>query len=209
VVFEQMDRSRDAAIAAAAHDADAVADAGQLDRAGWRWPLHRPLVQAALDAGAVITGGNFDRDFARQLARDGLDLAPELQALVRTTPWSEAQEQTLRRAIEAGHCGMLPAAAVGPMELVQRSRDAALAQAMLKAPEPRVVLIAGNGHVRGDIGVPRYLRAAGVAATDIVSIGFVETGDDSLAAQFDQQQVTAAAARPDPCAAFKPPPGAP
>lgn len=206
VVFEQMDRGSDAALAAAPRDPEAVADAGRLDRAGWRWPLHRPLVEAALAGGAAVRGGNFDRDLARRLVREGLAAAPaDLRTTLETVPWSPAQDGIVRQAIETGHCGMLPAHMAAPMAVVQRGRDAALAQAMLAAPEPRVVLIAGNGHVRSDVGVPHYLRAAGVAATDIAAVGYLEEGDDAQAPLFDLQQVTAPAQRADPCASFKAP----
>jgi uncharacterized iron-regulated protein len=206
VVFEQMDRGSDAALAAAAREPEAVADAGRLDRAGWRWPLHRPLVEAALAGGAAVRGGNFDRDLARRLVREGLAAAPaDLRTTLETVPWSPAQDGIVRQAIETGHCGMLPAHMVAPMAVVQRGRDAALAQAMLAATEPRVVLIAGNGHVRSDVGVPHYLRAAGVAAGDIAAVGYLEAGDDAQAPLFDLQQVTAPAPRADPCASFKAP----
>jgi uncharacterized iron-regulated protein len=89
------------------------------------------------------------------------------------------------------------------MSLAQRSRDAVMAQAMLnarKAGAQRVVLIAGNGHVRRDLAVPLYLQAAGVPASDILSVGYLEaTGD---VAPYDQVQRTAAAEREDPCKAL-------
>lgn len=202
VVFEQMDRASDAALAAAPRDPEAVADAGGLDRAGWRWPLHRVLVEAALAGGATIAGGNFDRDLARRLVREGAAAAPaELRIALETVPWSAAQDETVRGAIEQGHCGALPPDRVAPMALVQRLRDASLAQAMLRAPEPRVVLIAGNGHVRKDLGVPHYLRAAGVASSQIVALGFVEDRDASM--PFDLRQLTPGVERPDPCEGFR------
>lgn len=208
VVFEQMDRASDAALAAATRDPEAVADAGRLDRDGWRWPLHRPLVEAALAGGAAISGGNFDRDLARRVVRQGIAAAPaDLRTAVDAVPWSAAQDETVRAAIEDGHCGALPADRVAPMALVQRLRDAALAQAMLRAGEPRVVLIAGNGHVRSDLGVPHYLRAAGVAPRDIVAVGFVEEGDAAM--PFDLQGATPRVPRPDPCAAFRQAPPVP
>jgi uncharacterized iron-regulated protein len=89
------------------------------------------------------------------------------------------------------------------MALGQRARDAAFAHAMLDAPPgARVVLIAGNGHVRTDLGVPRYLRAAGVAASDIAAIGYVEQGDDD-AAPYDARRIGPRAARTDPCTALR------
>src|SRR5215831_11225755 len=52
VVLEQFDLERDAAliaVQAAGGDAEKLADAGRLDRKGWMWPLHKPVLDAALD----------------------------------------------------------------------------------------------------------------------------------------------------------------
>ena len=205
VVFEQMGAVHDAAIAAARRNAEALAVAGRLDRDAWRWPLHRPLIEAALAGGATIAGGDLERDQVRAIVRGGLDAAPAdiRRTLADDASWGAADQQALQRIVEAAHCNALPASQVAPMALAQRARDAALARAMLRAPPgTRAVLIAGNGHVRNDLGVPHYLRAAGVAPSAIVAIGFVERGDDE-AAVYDAVRVTAKADRTDPCAAFR------
>lgn len=205
VVFEQMARAQDAAIAAAPRDADAVASAGRLDREAWRWPLHKPLIEAALAGAATVRGGDLGRDEVRAIVRGGIDAAPaDLRAtLAGDASWSATQERSLQSMIEAGHCNALPPDRLAPMALAQRARDAALAQAMLRAPAAtRVVLIAGNGHVRRDIGVPHYLRASGVMPAQIVAVGFTEQGDED-SAPYDTRQMTARAERTDPCAAFK------
>jgi uncharacterized iron-regulated protein len=73
-----------------------------------------------------------------------------------------------------------------------------MAQAMLQAPPAeRVVLIAGNGHVRTDLGVPWVLREAGVPAHDIVAVVYLEEDDPALPA--DRIVRTVRAQRPDPC----------
>jgi uncharacterized iron-regulated protein len=206
VVFEQMARTHDGRIAAAPRDADAIADAGRLDRAAWRWPLHKPLVEAALQGGATVHGGNLERDAVRAIVRGGLDAVPAdlRSALSADAAWSAADDEALRRLVDAGHCHMLPASQLPAMTLAQRARDAALAQAMLQAPAgTRVVLIAGNGHVRTDLGVPRYLRAAGVPDSQIAAIGFVERGGEHDDAPYDERRTTAAVDRPDPCAALR------
>ena len=228
VVFEQIDREHSAAIAAlapaSARDVDAVIDAGRLDRRGWGWPLHRALFAAALAGGARVVGGNVGRaeatlivsggaarlpdDLRRWFADDGSDGGrPEAR-------WTAAQAAQLRRDIDEGHCGALPAAMLVPMALAQRARDAGLAAAMLAAPAgTRVLLIAGNGHVRSDTGVPHYLRSTGVAAQAIVTVGSLERtspSDRSAPAGLDNYDfvaVTDAQRRADPCAGFKAPTG--
>jgi len=209
VVFEQLPASRNQALAAqqrqAPRDVDALVDTGQLDRKGWRWPLHRPLLEASLAGGARVQGGNLSREDLRKLMREG-DAAwpPELLALAQRTPWSEPQQRAMLKAIDEGHCGALPQAMHEPMARAQRARDASLAQAMLvarAAGAERVVLIAGNGHVDRELGVPRYLEAAGVAPSRIRAVGYVEAGP-SGSGRFDERVETPAAEREDPCKAM-------
>ena len=217
VVFEQIDRQHNAALAAAPRDTEAVVSAGQLDKKGWGWPLHRPLFDAALAGGATVVGGNLSRAEASSVVRGGVALAPvELQRWLAApeaasaalpSAWTPAQDAELRHQVDAGHCSALPASIIAPMALAQRARDAALAVAMTAAPPGvRVVLIAGNGHVRRDIGVPHYLSAA--QADGLVSIAFLEGGiDGAMVADgpYDQAWFTTPVERPDPCASFHPP----
>jgi len=61
------------------------------------------------------------------------------------------------------------------------------------------VLLAGNGHVRRDLGVPRWLE--GSASARCLSVGFVEEGEAAaLAPAFDALVVAPPARRDDPCA---------
>ena len=213
VVFEAIDRGRDGAIAAAAAAAapdddaraEAVAGAGQLDRAAWRWPLHKPVIAAALAGGARVVGGNLPRIEARAIVRGGVEAAPpDLRQRLAATPWSAAQRAALEALIDRGHCGMLPSAMWPAMALAQRARDAALADAMLgAAASERAVLIAGNGHVRSDLGVPSVLRGAGVPAHEIVAVVYLEEGDEAVPA--DRVLRTPATARSDPCAPLRAP----
>lgn len=213
VFFEQFDREHDAALREAQRggaDADALARAGRLDKA-WRWPAHRPLVEAALAARLEVRAANLSTADARRIAKAGVlgaDDAPLMEILARAD-WSEARDRAMRTAIVDGHCGMLPERTVPGMALAQRARDAALALALTGSAGP-AVLIAGNGHVRRDLGVPAYLpRDAAV-----FSLGILETrpgeadprtyarGADGGAA-YDVIWFTAPHPRPDPCEAFK------
>lgn len=204
IVFEQFDRAQDLALAAAPREAEALVEAGRFDRKGWRWPMHKPLLDAALAGGATIVGGNLERHIARRVVREGTAvLPPDVAALQAGAPWSDAQQLALEREIDDGHCKALPQDMHAGMALAQRARDAAMARAMLDARAAgaeRVILIAGNGHVRRDRAVPLYLRAAGVAATDIESRGYLEPDGD--AGLYDTVVRTAAPARDDPCKAL-------
>jgi uncharacterized iron-regulated protein len=207
VVFEQMDATRDdelrAARGASPTDSTAIALAGGLDAKAWRWPLHQPLFDAALAGHAELAGGNLPRERIRAVVRDG-SVPAELRALLDAPGWTAEQQRDTEIDIAQGHCGALPAAQIAPMALAQRVRDASMAHAMLVAPAgSRVVLMAGNGHVRRDRGVPHYLRAAGVPAGDIVTVAWLEDDEAEAAGVYDLSQRTAREPRPDPCAAFK------
>ncbi|HSC24127.1 MAG TPA: ChaN family lipoprotein, partial [Casimicrobiaceae bacterium] len=64
VVMEQFDLDHDAALRAAQRrhaDAERVASAGSLDRKGWQWPMHRPIVAQALASDLPLRPGNLSR----------------------------------------------------------------------------------------------------------------------------------------------------
>lgn len=229
VVMEQMSRDRDAALAQALREPpvtlDQVLQAGQFDRKAWGWPLHQPVLDVVVKRGAGLRGGNLERDVVRRIVREGDTAWPsDLLALRNRTAWTDDQQQTLVRDIQDGHCGAMPASMLPGMVNAQRARDAAMAQALLQARSggaKRVVLIAGNGHVRRDVAVPVYLQAAGVAASDIESIGYLEpSGPEerragiasspsatssaaSATVPYDRIELAPAPKREDPCAAFK------
>ncbi|MGE5169066.1 MAG: ChaN family lipoprotein [Rudaea sp.] len=220
VVFEQFDLDHEAALRDAQSqrvDAERLADAGHLDRRGWRWPLHRPIVEAALAAGLPIHAGNLSRAALDAAQRSSRKPDAAWYARLRATSWSEAQARTLHDDIVESHCGQLPASVVPRLVLAQRIRDAAMAQALVDdATADGAILIAGNGHVRADLGVPVYLHARGLpdANASSVSVGLVEaTPEDERRADFaqavardrgvfDYLWITAPASRDDPCAAF-------
>ena len=219
-VMEIFDFGHDAEIAAAqarADDADALATAGALDRPAWGWPLHRPVVAAALAAGLPIRAANVGRDELMALARKRD--AGRWQARIAVTPWSERDDATMKRDIVDAHCGALPERAVPAIAFAQRVRDAAMAQALADAAREAggAVLLAGNGHVRRDLGAPRYLLASELprGPADIVSVGFIEATADEIrdiafqrtlhdtGGEYDFVWFTPPTPRPDPCAAFE------
>ena len=177
VYFEQFDRPRDAALREAQRagaGADALERAGQMDP-GWRWPLYRPLVEAALAANHPVRAANLPNADARRIAKAGV-LAPgdaSLADALAHSGWSDTLERALRAEIIESHCQALPERAAPAMALAQRARDAAMALALAAAPG-NAALLAGNGHVRRDLGVPRYLPQGSVA----LSVAFLEVRED-------------------------------
>ena len=79
--------------------------------------------------------------------------------------------------------------------LIADARDQFMARKLQENAQRGVVLLAGNGHVRADIGVPHWLAPAVRARSE--AIGVPEEGDTVTA--FDSRVFTPAQARPDPC----------
>jgi uncharacterized iron-regulated protein len=119
---------------------------------GWPWATYGPVVMAAVRAGAPVYGGNLPRSQMRAAMGNA--------ALEDRVSSGVLQEQ--REGIRSGHCNLLPESQIGPMTRIQLARDEAMAQTTVAAVEKAgagktVVLVAGNGHVRRDLGVPLYL----------------------------------------------------
>ena len=203
VVLEQLELARDANLGEAQRrgaDADALADAGGLDKRAWRWPLHAPVIDAARAAGLPLHGGGLPVSALRTEARDESPANAAWRSRLAAARWGEREDVALRNEIAASHCGQIGTALVPRMAQAQRWRDAAMAEAVVRAATADgTILIAGDGHVRRDLGVPRYLPLG-----ETVSVGFVEAPDASADddAVFDYVWYTEAAPREDPCAAF-------
>ncbi|MDP3168269.1 ChaN family lipoprotein [Hydrogenophaga sp.] len=122
---------------------------------GWPWATYGPVVMAAVRAGAPVLGGNLPRSQMRAAMGNA--------ALEGRIGSAALQEQ--REGIRSGHCDLLPEGQIGPMTRIQLARDDAMARTTVAAVEKAgagktVVLVAGNGHVRRDLGVPLYLPKA-------------------------------------------------
>lgn len=186
---------------------EAWLDAHGFDRTGWRWPLHRPVVEAARAHARSIWGGGVARERLRAVVRGGIGEAPERQRrLLERAPLDSAGRAALDAELVAGHCGRLPDTMVPGMRAAQEVRDAALSEALLSAVTTGPAwLIAGNGHVRSDLGVPRLLRVAAPEA-DVVVVGFLErrsggAPERAELGRYDYVVVTPPAKREDPCRA--------
>jgi uncharacterized iron-regulated protein len=176
-------------------DADAlIAAAG---RGGWNWDHYRPFIALALEQGLPIVAANLSRDEVRRVMKDGL-AAEGFDARV-----PEDILSVLSSGIEASHCGMVDGATARRMALGQVARDQFMARVLEAQPPGGAVLLAGNGHVRTDVGVPRWLSAEARQRSE--AIGMLEAGDETRA--FDRRVYTAPQPRGDPCAAMRGQPG--
>jgi uncharacterized iron-regulated protein len=209
IAMEQLDREQQAEIERARRerpgDAQHVLDLAAAHSSGWSWAFYRPFIELALAFDVPLIAANLSSADATRIVRGGYAAVFDAASLAElgldrpiTPDWQTAQESE----IDAGHCHALPRSSWPAMARVQFARDAVMA-AFLRGHASGVVLLAGNGHVRRDLGVPRWLSAADQAR--LFAVGFLEEGaPKGLAADFDVVVHTARAERSDPCAAFAP-----
>jgi uncharacterized iron-regulated protein len=184
----------------------------------WAQFDYRPLFDAALKTKMPIYAGDVPKSVIRQAAKQGeAAIAPDERTRLKLDlPLPANQQDAILTELEASHCGMMPKTAFGRMAFAQRLRDATLAEAAVAAHDARdsAIVMAGNGHVRGDRGIAWYIRqrAPGVK---VVTVALVEVEDgktDPTAyvpldpegrPAVDYVVFTPKHDRPDPCDAFK------
>lgn len=204
IVAEQLDEGRrtDWARAPGEPLEKRLSTAG-FDAAGWQWPLHEPLFAGLAEARIDVVGANINRNLARRIVREGSPALPApVAAALAASPLSPGAEATLDADLLDNHCGQLPASRVPGMRLAQRARDAAMALGLTTLPERPAILVAGNGHVRGDYGVPALLARLRPGAR-IINIAFGEEGKAADAGTaYTHLWTTPAVHRDDPCKGF-------
>jgi uncharacterized iron-regulated protein len=185
------------------------------DTSGWpAWAIYRPVFVAALRAGERIVAGNPSRERTRAIGRAGVSAlgSEERRSLRMDEEFSPAVAQALISELQEGHCNLVPLARLPLLALVQRFRDATMADRMLHTGRADgAVLIAGNVHIRRDRGVAWYLERRGVKPEAIVSLALLEVipGKTDAAAYVPRDPTgnpavdfvwfTPRVDRPDPC----------
>ncbi|WP_457334139.1 ChaN family lipoprotein [Rhizobacter sp. P5_C2] len=201
LLMEQFDRDRQPDIdrlrAAAPAPTAAALIAAAGGGPGWNWAFYSPFVQLALDHGLPIVAVNVSRADSRQVISKGL-ADTGFSAEVPEAIWAAHTGD-----IEDSHCGMIDAATARRMAGAQVARDQFMARSVEAYAERGVVLLAGNGHVRRDVGVPRWLADRTRARSR--SVGYLEDTDAPPAGAYDRVVVTPAQPREDPCAAMRKP----
>lgn len=188
------------------------------DKLGWPdYKIYEPIIAAAIDGHLVVTPASPPRAENRKISTEGLGALPDGEAgrLALDRPLPEALAEDLAAEIEESHCGMLPKQAVPNMSLVQRLRDARMADALMVSEWKGAALIAGNGHVRRDRGVPWYLAQRNITDNSIAVVRHIEVEEGKTAPK-DYDLVGGAATaladfvvftprqpRPEPCEEMK------
>ncbi|AUH49566.1 iron-regulated protein [Chromobacterium sp. ATCC 53434] len=118
-------------------------------QAGWPWALYGELAMTLLRAPYPLLAANLDRDQMRAyyLSRE----RPQGRATRDPRAASRLEE-----VIRSEHGGKMDDGMMASMLAVQQQRDRRMAERLLAAPKP-ALLIAGAYHVRRDVGVPLHL----------------------------------------------------
>lgn len=210
IAMEQFDRERQADLDRAMRtctNADCVIQAAAPARTGWDWAHYRPVLELALREKLPVVAANLSRADAGTVMKQGPAALFDTDELRRLGLLSPAPDllSAQRREVAEAHCGALPPSMLGGMAMAQLARDAVMAGTIANAarvpgasaPRP-VVLLAGNGHTRRDIGVPRWLKPAA-----ILSVGYTE--QPAPPGAYDRDILIPPAPREDPCKAFQVP----
>ena len=128
--------------------------------AGPKWAWYEPIAEAALASDAQIVAADLGIAEKRAAFVQGAQAFPS--AFVQRTglgePWPAPMMVSLQDELRAAHCDQVSGRVVIGMMRVQRARDAMMADRLaVTAGKGGGLLIAGNGHVRNDRGVPWYL----------------------------------------------------
>jgi uncharacterized iron-regulated protein len=199
-----IDRARRERPSDAQHVIDLAVPPGKQVGGSWNWGFYRPFVALALEYDVPLIAANLSNADTARIVRGGFaavfdDASIAMLGLDRpvAADWQAAQE----REIDAGHCHALPPAMWPRMARAQFARDAVMAHTLRQHANGGIVLLAGNGHVRRDHGVPRWL---GIDQRRVFSVAFLENDDDATpVSAFDAVVRTGVAKRNDPCAQFE------
>lgn len=161
---------------------------------GWDWSVYGALVSEALRQPYPLLSANLERSEIMSIYQQ----RPTLPAGTSTTP---AVQDALFADIRESHCGLLPESQLPAMLAVQQQRDRRMAERLLAAPQP-AVLLAGAFHVRKDLGVPLHLADLGAGQGTAVLV-LAEVGKDVAAGSADYVWYTAALPEQDHCAKIK------
>ncbi len=184
-------------------------------KSGWPdYAIYQPIIEQALHEQIVVIPATASRDLTRKVSAGGFQAvgSGEVARLALAEELAPGPAAALNAEIADSHCGLIPERAFPAMSGVQRFRDATMADALLSVSESKGgILIAGNGHVRRDRGVPLYLVRRGVPADAIMVVAHVEIepGREDAASYVPRDPDGKSAAdyvvftprltRPDPC----------
>ncbi|MBS3187006.1 MULTISPECIES: ChaN family lipoprotein [unclassified Pseudomonas] len=161
---------------------------------GWDWQLYGPIVREALQHHVPLLAANLSPTEMRQAYRH-----PAVMSGTHSN--APAVRAALLEQVKQGHCGLLPESQLPAMLAVQQQRDRRIAERLLAAPQP-ALLLAGSFHVRKDLGVPLHLADLGATGESKVVL-LAEAGEQVKSGMADFVWYTAAMPEQDYCAQLR------
>lgn len=157
---------------------------------GWDWDLYGPIVRFALSQPYPLLSANLTTAQIRAIYANP-------PALSGSRSNASSVKDELLQQVSDSHCGLLPQAQMPAMLAVQQQRDRRMAERLLAAPEPSM-LIAGAFHARKDVGVPIHVLDLGAPEAPTVLL-LVQQGSEVNAAMADYVWYTPVMPTPDYC----------
>ena len=178
------------------------------NKKAWSWPVHEVLYQRFEELRLPIFGGNLSQEDINNIyVGKRFSQSDTLTPIVKRSALDRQSKDKLFNDLVLGHCGVVEEDLLSFMFKVQRLRDASFAYIASKVAP--AIVIAGNGHVRRDYGVPQILKKMS-PNSNVISIAFLEidklskTTDNLIKKLFkdtdtDYIWLTEPVSRVDPC----------
>ncbi len=173
------------------------------DKSGWPpFSVYAPLFESVVKANLTMLAIHPSRARLMKLMRN-----PKKRSRKDAEKWGKLSEEgllALREDIRESHCGHANEKVVEAMIMAQRFKDFWMSDQMnrQRAENPGI-LVAGNGHLRKDYGLPNHFEEA------FTSVGIVEVqpklhkADDYNTKRFDYVWFTPRLDSEDPCEKYK------
>ncbi len=200
VAFEMLDTSTDVS---GARSPRQLARASDWKDSGWPdFRMYAPVFEAAYEVGARVTPAHPNDAIVGQAMGSGLgDLGADAEGLRLDRAPAGPLHDDLVDEIVRVHCGYAGEDMVEAMIAAQVLKDAWMARTLQAMPGPSV-LVAGNGHVRTDRGVPAFLDGE-VRVVSFVDVIDGVTEPQAYEERADYLWFTGSARTEDPCEAFR------
>jgi uncharacterized iron-regulated protein len=152
----------------------------------WDWDTYGRLYRNVLQLGGHLVGGNLNQAQIKAIYQGQADGLPAREQKTRSGVAATVRER-IANEISAQHCEPVPAQRLDSMVEIQLARDARMAaQLDQHAGNKTTLLVAGEYHVRKDLGVPRHLERDDISVILLTSVqdsGEVAGGDELVSNQ--------------------------
>ena len=145
----------------------------------WKWEQYGDLVMTVMRAPYPVWSANMDRSEIKQLFVD----KPAVQGTHSNLANDGKVHDKLKDIIRVMHDNQIDAPRLAAMLSVQQQRDRRMAERLLAAPAP-AVLIAGAYHAHKDLGVPLHVQDLTGGPAPLVLV-LAQRGATVLAPQAD------------------------